>query len=614
MPGIYGVMDRSNMGAERLSALGSRMAAALRTQPWLLTEQWCAPGLCAGRVHLGILHSAPQPIAAPGASLRAWFDGLVYPEDEKRGRAPTGQEVDAWLRGGETAFAGVDGEYALALWEKAEGRLTLVTDRLGYRPLYVAQTRSWFAYASEVKAILAIMDRTPPLDRVALRQFLAFQRIWGRRTWWEGIELLPPAALLRVDHSGRRERRYWSFDDIRREPRPIEEVIPEFVRLWSRSIARRRGRGPMPHLLSGGLDSRLVMAELRRQGQPLTAFTFGEPGCADMRIAARAARVAGVEHRRLPFDEVSWWHGRATGIWQTDGHASAVDLHAVRAADALRMGCRQTIKHGVGNNLPGGLLPLKYDLGGWPSTGEYEARIRFHDNPFICEEEAVEASGPDIEPVIDGPSPVAVALLASARRKTLPGCYALMAHCEVLIPGIDLEILRLLVGGLTDEQRHHGGFYRPFLTSRYPEYFRDIPWQQTGRGLDESWPVEQAREWVRRIGRKLGRPVGRPAYFADYDRLVASSAPLRWLRGQELLTDHYMDGAASRYLENVPGEKGWSRHALTLLTIETYLRQVEGRPTAAAERPAGRELPVPAERRPTRGVAVSRAASAEARA
>ena len=74
----------------------------------------------------------------------------------------------------------------------------LATDRLGFRPLYYVETADWFAYAAEVKALLALHDHLPAVDEIAVRQYFAFDHMLGDRTWWTGIALIPPANVWRV--------------------------------------------------------------------------------------------------------------------------------------------------------------------------------------------------------------------------------------------------------------------------------------------------------------------------------------------------------------------------------------------------------------------------------
>jgi len=92
----------------------------------------------------------------------------------------------------------VDGVFALACYDLNKRELFLGNDRLGFRPLYYTETKEWLAYASEVKALLAILDWIPDLDKISLRQFFGFGYMLGERTWWEGIKLFPPASVWRI--------------------------------------------------------------------------------------------------------------------------------------------------------------------------------------------------------------------------------------------------------------------------------------------------------------------------------------------------------------------------------------------------------------------------------
>ncbi len=575
MPGLFGILARRDLGPDRVSALGARMAAALRVRPWLRTEMWRGRDFCGGRVHLGVLGSGPQPLVDPATGARAWFDGEVYADGEAEALEPSAARIGRWVAGSGRGLAQVDGVYGLAHYEEARGRLTLAVDRLGHRPLYVAETPEWFGYASEVKALLAALDRLPPVDEVAVEQFFAYEHLWGGRTLWEGIRLLPPAGLVRAEGTGHEVGRYWSFDQLPVEPLPVDEVRRRFAGLWRRSIARRARPGLTPLLLSGGLDSRMVLAELRRQGREVVAITFGEPGCPDMRIAARCARLAEVPHRRLPLDKANWWAGREEAIWQTDGHVNAVHLHVARVREELAVGSRVTIKNSFGNTLFGGEQVREHLMGRWPGCIREELEWRVHPNPFVSSERAVDISLPDVSTALEGPGSIVFCLTESQRRRTLTGCYALMAYCEVLNPGVDLPLLVLLIGSLAEADVSWGGFYQPFLASEYPEYFRDIPWQHTGRGLDETPAVRLRRGLRRRARNRLGLRV-RPHDFVDYDRLVAGSDPLERVRSRDLIVDDVLDGAARRFLDSVPGDARWSTPALGVITLEVYLRQAAG--------------------------------------
>src|SRR5205823_610568 len=132
------------------------------------------------------------------------------------------------------------------------------------------------------------------------------------------------------------------------------EVHEEFGRLWSQAVRQRSKPGPMPLLLSGGLDSRLLLAELTRQGSDLISITFGDPECADMKIAQQCAKTAGIRHRPLPLTAENWWQGREEAIWQTDGLINCLDLHAIIARDEMHTGKCLSHLNLAGDTLFGG--------------------------------------------------------------------------------------------------------------------------------------------------------------------------------------------------------------------------------------------------------------------
>lgn len=577
MPGLFGILAKSDSAVGRLAALGQRMADSMHARPWLATELWVGPGFCGGRVHISGSNVTPQPGLGPEGQ-RVWFDGECYPPPHGRGRAPTPSEALAWLGDARSRLASVDGAYALAVFDEARRELTLATDRLGFRTLYFAETADWIAYASEVKALLAARESVPPLDEAGLRQLFGFHHLFGQRTLWEGIRLLPPASLWTVSATERREGSYWSFDEIRKDPRPGDEVREEFGRLWRRAIARRRRDVTMPLLLSGGLDSRSVLAELVHQEADVSTLTFGDRRSPDVRIAARVARIAGVPHRGLHPSAAGWWESCEEAIWQTDGMVNARHLPAALARDALHTGSCYTIKHSSANVLLGGHSLRAEDLDVWPDGvwAQVERRLK-RDPPFFEVEESVELTIPDCIASMRGPSPVAFAMTQGQRRWTLTGCLTLLTHCEVVNPCIDLEMLQLTVGSLDDRDRLHDRFYARFLVDSYPRYFKNIPWQRTGRGLGESPPLRITRSLTQRLRRRLGRPAT-PRSFFDYVELLEGSRLLDALRGGKLLADEVLGGAASRYARSTPLTRHSQDNFLNLLTLETYLRRVHGAP------------------------------------
>lgn len=593
MPGLFGIISkRGDSSREHLHLKALRMAEAMRSKPWLQAEVWGDGTFYGGRVHLGVLNPGPQPLSGERSALKAWFDGEVYSVSSEGGATPTLDEIHRWVNTPRSGLAAVDGLFAAACYNPDHPELFLANDRLGQRPLYYTETAEWFAYAAEVKALLAIRETLPDLDEISLRQFFGLGSLRGERTWWKGIELLPPASVWRISKEGKKTHRYWTCGDIKSDPRPTEDVLEEFGRLWPEAVAQRSKLGTMPQQLSGGLDSRMLLAELRDQGRDVVAITFGQPECADIRIARRCTSIAAVPHRVIEMTPENWWHGREEAIWQTDGMFNALHLHAATSRHEMRIGARYSPQNMAIDSLFGGsgLRPELMELSDWQrSPGELLRQKYKKANPFYDVEEVVAASIADTERYMDGPSRNCYSLLNLTRRSSIGGPLSYSAYCETVFPGMGIQLLQLVLGSLRDEQRVDGKFYRQFLATRYPTYYRDIPWQRTGRGLAESTPIKLARDLKQAAYRIRKRRIRLKTYY-DYGHFLRLSKVKDDLSSGDLLSDDFLGGAARKALTSRPTRSFREAEALiAIITFETYLRQVAGtgmgRPTAAVDVP-----------------------------
>ncbi len=197
MPGLFGVVAKTEgLGPRDLHGMARRMADAMRRLPWQRAELWGQGNYCGGRVDSGVLNPEAQPLATADGRRQVWLDGECRLRQHTAGDTPSADALASLVDGRRPTLAQADGAFALAVVQR--GELALATDRLGFRPLYYAETADWFAYAAEVKALLAIHDHLPAIDEIALRQYFAFDHMLGDRTWWTGITLIPPASVWHV--------------------------------------------------------------------------------------------------------------------------------------------------------------------------------------------------------------------------------------------------------------------------------------------------------------------------------------------------------------------------------------------------------------------------------
>lgn len=560
------------------------MADAMRRVPWLRAEIWGDETFCGGRVHLGVLNPQPQPLVTKDKVTRVWFDGELYPNSTES-CTPTAEEVCKLVGSSGNGLAEIDGVFSLACYDPKRRELVLANDRLGFRPLYYTETEDWFAYAAEVKAVLAIRDRLPDLDEISLRQFFGFDHMLGERTWWKGIELVPPASVWHISTKRRTEHQYWTFDDVRRDLRDEADVQVEFGRLWSQDVQRHSKPGTMPLLLSGGLDSRLMLAELLAQGADLRVITFGSEESAEMRPARRVAAIARVRHHPVYMNPENWWDCREEAVWQTDGLVNANHLHPAIAREEMHTGNWYSPMNIAGDLLFGG-SHLKRDLMPiWRLSPSNLLAGRYMKNPFFDLEEVLSVSIADAARYMHGPSSDCFHLRQRYRRYVIYNPRCLAPYCETVFPGVRHEFLNLMLGSLSDEQRIGSHFYTRFLLKRHPKYYRVVPWQITGHGLDEPLTTRLWRDHIRwRLYRLVGKDVERryvPSnqWFVNFPECVRKSKVREKFLHADLLADMFLSGAVKRALVKWESAPLSAEELIAILTFETYLRQVAGVPS-----------------------------------
>jgi asparagine synthase (glutamine-hydrolysing) len=234
-----------------------------------------------------------QPMVDPELGLALVFNGCIYNHRELRAElegkgyhffshADSEVILKAFHAWGPDCVDHLIGMFAFAVTDTDSGTLTLARDRLGIKPLYLAETPGRLRFASSLQALLGAGDVDTSLDRVALHHYFSFHAVVpAPHTIYNGIRKLPPATVRTITPDGRStERRYWTTDFA---PHPDRGDWDE--RRWQhelldslRTSVRRRMVADVPVgvLLSGGVDSSLVVALLAEQGQrDLATFSIG---------------------------------------------------------------------------------------------------------------------------------------------------------------------------------------------------------------------------------------------------------------------------------------------------------------------------------------------------
>ncbi len=311
----------------------ARMAGSLASRGPDGEGAWRQGPVAFGHRLLSIMDLAPpsqQPMVDAELGLAIVFNGAIYNFHELReeliglgyrffSKGDTEVLLKAYHAWGEDFVQRLNGMFAFAIHERDSGRMLLGRDRLGIKPLYYCPSvpgrpDSGLRFASSLPALLVGGPVDTSIDPEALNFYLSFHAVvpapW---TILKGVRKLAPATLLRIEPDGtRRERRYWNpgYDTpaaaAERTPEEWEAQVLDALR--AATSRRLVAEVPVGVLLSGGLDSSLLVGLLSEAGQHgLNTFSVGFESVGDVKgdefkYSDIIARHFETEHHQLFVD------------------------------------------------------------------------------------------------------------------------------------------------------------------------------------------------------------------------------------------------------------------------------------------------------------------------
>jgi asparagine synthase (glutamine-hydrolysing) len=278
------------------TAAVSRMCEPLAPRGPNGSGLWASGPVALGHRRLAIIdlsQAGSQPMVDSDLGLTVAFNGCIYNYPQLRdelaadgykffSHSDTEVVIKAYHRWGTKCVEHFAGMFAFAIYERDSGRLILGRDRLGIKPLYLAETPGRLRFASTLPALVAGGDVDTSLDPVALHHYLSFHSVVpAPLTVLKGIRKLPPATVRVVEPDGKMtDETYWSAPhgrDPARASMTAEDWQEEVLERLRVAVKRRMVADvPVGVLLSGGIDSSLVVALLAGEGQTdLTTFSIG---------------------------------------------------------------------------------------------------------------------------------------------------------------------------------------------------------------------------------------------------------------------------------------------------------------------------------------------------
>jgi asparagine synthase (glutamine-hydrolysing) len=323
------------------------MVGSMKHEAFYISGAHSTPkmGVHAGWVAQKGSFAAAQPFLNEQRDIALILSGECFTDSETRSdlkrKGHTLETDNDWLvhlyeEEGERFFEKLNGLFSGVLIDKRRNQAFLFNDRYGSERIYWYRTRDATYFASEVKAILRVVPETRAFDARGIADFLSYECTLEGRTLFQGIQLLPGASVWSFKDGQYQKRKYFSPQTWESQPPLSEEEFESaleeiFKRVLPRYFESQRKIGIS---LTGGLDSRMIMACLPEARESPVSYTFTgkEHETLDDRIAAQVANACGVEYHLLRLDDNFFSdfasHADRT-VYVTDGSFGVMGAHEI---------------------------------------------------------------------------------------------------------------------------------------------------------------------------------------------------------------------------------------------------------------------------------------------
>ncbi|GJM45484.1 MAG: asparagine synthetase B [Gemmatimonadota bacterium] len=268
MCGIAGIVDGKPVRAEDLR----RMTDALAHRGPDDQGAWIDGGVGLGHRRLSIigLEDGHQPMSNEDDSVHITFNGEIYNYKELRKTLPdthdvrtscdTEMIVHLYEELGEKVVTRLRGMFGFAIWDAKRRKLMVARDHLGQKPLYYVHDGGRFAFASEIKGLLALDPSLRELDEEALWEYLTIRVITPPRSMFRRIRKLPPGHLLVFENGQVRVEPFWQLNFEPKRNGSDAELLDELDAKVQESVRYHLVSDvPVGAFLSGGFDSSIIV-------------------------------------------------------------------------------------------------------------------------------------------------------------------------------------------------------------------------------------------------------------------------------------------------------------------------------------------------------------------
>ena len=604
MPGIFGVCTHSAIpeSPNLFSAMATSMGRGLG-HAHVHNHMDMANGLFLGRVNLGVLNAQEQPVRDHTGRFLLLFHGELL--NNPKSSSDPEHALNMFLRDGDHCAAGLKGSFHFVVYDARSRVLKLFSDKYGLLPLYYSIGSDRMVFAAGVKAILQDRRVRRNLDYRSFADFLHFGQILGNKTLFEDVALLPPGSVLTFDLNSCEKtlQSYWNLDSLFVENGAYNPAIScdDAATLLIESIkTASRPKDSIGLSLSGGLDSRAILAGMGKDAEGVYTYTLGLPGCADQKLAEKMSRIAGTRHEFIELDRgyLQDFNGMANNMIRlSDGMYHPHESTEMLALNYLRNAAFKILLRGHGGELAKASLaypvmatPEVYSL----SKGKEATDFIFRSTNLVIRDiqakalltpdaysRTKDAARQSLEEscgrVCEKLEPADLCLYYYAsehiRRQVVASLDIFRTQVEIRLPYLDEDYLKVLLQ-LPVNKRNSGEVHCALIKRCMPELVK-IPNSNTGAPLDAS-PLRLAvTDKFNSLMRRL-RVRGFRHYteFQDWQRHSFREATGEILFGSQLTQRGLFEPRALKtvFEQHVSGKKDYAHLLGTIVGIELWFR------------------------------------------
>ena len=441
----------------------------------------------------------------------------------------------------------VNGYYCLIILDKTSHNLQVITDRYGVKPLYLWEKNGRIlGISSECKALAIHPDFDGHIDIELIHAYQSCSHLLEDKTLYKNIRRIPPACMLSINcYTGEyTSRSYWRWSElVKSEHIDFNRAVDKAHDLWVQAIQRCLKKVKSNQLsipLSGGLDSRVILAETQRQfNGKIKTFTFGIKGSDDVTIAKSVSKKCNIPHSVFYVSEKNWMDAREEAVWHTDGLLNYLHTHLHFCLPEMTKHSPFMLSGFLGDVVFGGSYLIRGELDSYPSESILQ------ESPALSKVvENIALKDPYYQ--FAGSDPLHI--YNRGVRFISMGSDMVEHHgIEPLHPFMDNDLLEFLYS-LPDNYREDSRLYRAMLIKYYPAYFGSIPWEKTGRVISK----EETPEINNVILKKIVKTFKKKKKHVLYTKWLRVEASRSFVESHiKQCEDHCLEKVACRVRDNL---------------------------------------------------------------